>query len=661
MLILDGVAGCCVWLLGKETKSKCFFGHSLFVCWLGFEVHVFIFRVAGSNTIRMKRSFGGYKQRQAQAEAAKPGSALAQTLLTEWLWGRVPIDVVQKFGQAALQDLNVSGVHPGGQGSKIMSDLQGLASLGATGSKPGNFYRDLTSKLTASHWPEPYKVLAPMVHGEGHLWRPFGLLLPHEVFAQIFQHYRSTWERSICPGEPQADEFWRAQQHNPQFRNHPLFRDGLPKKAIPITLHGDGIPTTAVGKTWAKSTDVVSWTSLLAVRGLKTMESNWLVWLMYSSLYVKTFWLSSTRVIWTVVAWSFKCLQEGRWPEVDHKGDPFAAGTLAAEKAGQPLADGWRGILVCMKGDLDWFQKMMNLLSVQSTNPCCFCPCDTLDDSMPWSDFRAEALWRAREFDATTEIPHVMFQDVPGLNLFAVKVDYMHTKHLGTDSYLAGGVLLLLCYYIMPGTPAANLQHILEEAKRLEQHPNMFGSLSLGMFLEKKESPHLHYPKLKGKAAEVKAFLRPLCQIWQANRNPTMQVHLQIELALQSSLSLDEIADAHSTSHTLVGDDLQRFRTALNTLLVCFSAAVAHYEGAGLKVFNLTVKAHYLAHLHNQVPWLHPRHSWCYSGEDFVQHLKWLTKVCTPGLNPKAVPLKALARYSLAMHAAMSPGKVLKK
>ena len=254
-----------------------------------------------------------------------------------------------------------------------------------------------------------------------------------------------------------------------------------------------------------------------------------------------------------------------------------------------------------------------------------------------------------------------MFDGVPGLNLFAVKVDYMHTKHLGTDCYLAGGVLLLLCYYIMPGTPAANVQHIMAEAKRIENHPNMFGSLSLSMFLEKKSEPHLHYPKLKGKAAEVKTFLKPLCQIWQAHRDPTLMVHLQIELALQASLTMDRIADAHSTAHTLGGDDLVQFREALQTFLVCFSAAVAHYEAEGLKVFNLTIKAHFLAHLYYQVPWLHPRHSWCYSGEDFVQHLKWLTKVCTPGLSPKAIPLKVLVRYTLAMHVVMSPGRVLKQ
>ena len=54
--------------------------------------------------------------------------------------------------------------------------------------------------------------------------------------------------------------------------------------------------------------------------------------------------------------------------------------------------------------------------------------------------------------------------------------------------------------------------HIFEEAKELERHPSMFGSMTLSMFCDK-EHPHLSYPKLKGKAAEVKTFLRPLLTI----------------------------------------------------------------------------------------------------------------------------------------------------
>ena len=385
-----------------------------------------------------ERRYGGYKQRQAQAQAALPGSALAEALLAEWVWGRIPSGVVQRLAKATLQDLDACQVTATGKSHKILQDLQGLAAVGATGSKAGNLYRDLNMKMTPSLWPSAYKVSVPMAHGEKQIWKDIGILLPHEVFASIFLNYKDTWEKAICPGEEVVEEFWRSQEGNPQFVQHPLFAHGPPRKTIPLTLHGDGIPTTAVGKTWGKSTDVVSWTSLLASRGCKTLETNFLVWLMYSNLYVKDFALSTTRAVWRVVSWSFKCLQEGVWPLVDHLGQPFAPDSLAATNAGRPLAEGWRAVLVSLKGDLDWFQKMLGLLRVGATSPCCFCPCTTLDNDLPWSDLREIAGWRARVYDHAKIINHVLFEGLPGLNLLAVKVDYMHTKHLGTDSYLCG-------------------------------------------------------------------------------------------------------------------------------------------------------------------------------------------------------------------------------
>ena len=36
------------------------------------------------------------------------------------------------------------------------------------------------------------------------------------------------------------------------------------KKTIPIMIHGDGTPTSGIGKSWGKSADFISWSSMLA-------------------------------------------------------------------------------------------------------------------------------------------------------------------------------------------------------------------------------------------------------------------------------------------------------------------------------------------------------------------------------------------------------------
>ena len=96
---------------------------------------------------------------------------------------------------------------------------------------------------------------------------------------------------------------------------------------------------------------------------------------------------------WKVLAWSFDCLALGTWPSKDYRGIK-RLGSMPKEllkkfylpdlrrffgcvkrskrvrykpsdpehaRAGQPLAGGWRGLLVCLCGDLDFFSKFMQL------------------------------------------------------------------------------------------------------------------------------------------------------------------------------------------------------------------------------------------------------------------------------------------------------------
>ena len=72
----------------------------------------------------------------------------------------------------------------------------------------------------------------------------------------------------------------------------------------------------------------------------------------------------------------------------------FCSWSLGAKMRGLPLADGWRAVLVTIRGDLDWFQKMLHLLRVNAAKPSRFCDCDSRDDSVPWSDFRDRQLCR---------------------------------------------------------------------------------------------------------------------------------------------------------------------------------------------------------------------------------------------------------------------------
>ena len=55
-------------------------------------------------------------------------------------------------------------------------------------------------------------------------------------------------------------------------RNLPNFR----RRAIPLSLHGDGVPVTGVGKSWGESMDIYSWNSLLGSGS--TLQFNFYIW-----------------------------------------------------------------------------------------------------------------------------------------------------------------------------------------------------------------------------------------------------------------------------------------------------------------------------------------------------------------------------------------------
>ena len=53
-------------------------------------------------------------------------------------------------------------------------------------------------------------------------------------------------------------------EDNPQLKDHPvLYRRDWKRRAIPLVLHGDGVPLTGIGKSWSKLMGVFSVSSLL--------------------------------------------------------------------------------------------------------------------------------------------------------------------------------------------------------------------------------------------------------------------------------------------------------------------------------------------------------------------------------------------------------------
>ena len=99
-------------------------------------------------------------------------------------------------------------------------------------------------------------------------------------YTHILVCLAKAWERFVCPSRARLRKFWDAVGNSPQLVGHPIkSKPNWRERAIPFTFHGDGVPTTGVGKPWAKSMTMYSISSMVGLG--TTIELMWLIWAVF--------------------------------------------------------------------------------------------------------------------------------------------------------------------------------------------------------------------------------------------------------------------------------------------------------------------------------------------------------------------------------------------
>lgn len=212
---------------------------------------------------RTRSDKGGARQRLKAYARERDGhvqstSALARLLLSLFSWGEMSPQLVQKIASAAFEDAQALVA-----GQSTLEDLEKIASIGSARRYPNKCYFDLLHAL-------PFKVSIPMAtsckltfkESLGDLTQH--VLLPHKLFAALFHSCPSIWRKSIMPDVERQERFWQLN------RDHPAFQDweirhirGYNRLVIPLSMHGDGVPITGVGKSWCQQMTTFSWSSTL--------------------------------------------------------------------------------------------------------------------------------------------------------------------------------------------------------------------------------------------------------------------------------------------------------------------------------------------------------------------------------------------------------------
>ena len=398
---------------------------------------------------------------QAELVNLSPKSELAELLVDRWAWGALSTPVVQQIAAAAVAD----GVSH--------ADVVFLSKLGTSGRHPNNMYKELTRKLKDTPLTEALDNIS--------VWQKKAnsapvrvsqlIMLPHRAFASIYKSFPQVFQQNILGGG--ADEptrFWRAVEHTDAYKNHPVSsRETHRTKAVPLALHGDAVTTSGVGKSWANSCEAYSWRSCLS-RAEIAITSNFLIWMYFVKLLVKSGNLNAFKAFERKLTWSLYWLFLGRHPVRDEFGVEYERDTPEGRRAHEEvwLADGYFGVLWVLQGDLDHMSKAWGFANPGSigkhSHPCACCGCDGDDAGKPWTDGRLDvakwlatvwtnATWRA----AFPDRSHI-FKHLPGLGIEQYIPDLMRILHLGCYQYVFGSVMALLTHHHMPQTPEKNLE-----------------------------------------------------------------------------------------------------------------------------------------------------------------------------------------------------------
>ena len=595
---------------------------------------------------------GGFQQRlkrahvsgSAQVPIEREQSQLAKVLLQHWAWGKLSTPMIQELAQAGQLDIEASC------GMKN-EHLEKIASIGCHGKYQGSLYRDLTTRLkkpifkgTLFAMPMWIKIsffrtlqLAQMI------------LLPHMLFAHMYAQGPKFFYDTLCDGHSDTIRaFWDAMSSTGRYKRSKVrARTNHRRLCVPVGFHGDGVTVLGVGKSWSKTCEAFSWSSMLSKGSTKFV--NFLIYIIFNQCRCIGADKDSMKIFWKYLKWSFEAMWAGTWPSRDADGHP-----LDDPRAGQPLAGGHFAILWALKGDLDYFDNTLMLEGVGDLQPCIKCKANLSD--IPWTEYHpTEAkwlhhCWQPDEWGPAHPNKPALFE-VSGVDIDTVSLDVMHTKHLGTDQYSFASILHMLVHDVLGDSPDRNMQTIwgmIEQRYKKFGITNRYGEIRRSMY---EASDALHFPRLKGRASEIRHLARPLLDIWEELMDKDNQQHRQVRLLLKAAWQIERILDEAKDEYVLPEAARKVFKTQCYQYVAAASCLGNHYHTMAPPrwLFHFTMKFHYLLHIATQASDICPRLTWCYQGEDLLQHLKVLIQASARGCSPQTLVNKIMERYIVGL------------
>ena len=585
---------------------------------------------------------GGIQQRQARADAElEKQSALYQLLMLYLAKGVISGAHCHAVATAAKADMDLAA-----QGYHFPT-LDKLTHVQHGKNLQASVFRMLSRE---ANLPALQEVSLPM-QGQPEHESSASVLLPHELFAALHAS-KQGWVSSILPHEPLLQQFWDTFANHPCMAGHPLHdRPHYRTRCVPLSLHGDEVPITGIGKIWSRSALVLSWSSLVATAaGVSLEDHNLYIYGLFEKfiLPASASCAGTMDSFWRLLSWSFLCIWHGEWPKRDWHGNVYPPTSPEGKKAGTPLARGWFGCLVQLCGDMDYFCKYFQTPRWSAHNKCCSHCQATYHGPLSWLDNRPNSGWQGSILTPSNWTTHFESQcalfDLPGLSALSIALDWMHCFFLGWVQHFYGSVFSVLVHHCLPGEPLANLKQIgtfihayqRTHAARYRFRPRLD---KLTMF-ERKAG----YPKLKGRAADIYSLASPLWEFFKDHMDVDNQQHKIIQLFLKVNVSLQNMLEEfHPRTGFLAipPEQCHKLYTCGLHMAQLHAQLNDYYASTGERLFNITSKTHACLHVLQLAEFIHPSLVWCFKGEETMQRMGKTWKSCLVGSKRWQVAKKA--------------------
>ena len=227
-------------------------------------------------------------------------------------------------------------------------------------------------------------------------------------FHRLYHLRQRTWnDRVVGPGCGRGcQEFWHQLRGSEFLKQHPFMPPEIWSKTIPIGFHGDG-----GGFNKHDSLYGLSWNSL--VSDGRTMDTRFLFTVMKKSDMVP----DSLNTLLRAFSWSMKVLLSGQSPHTNWLGAPMAGG-------GVDLADGWRGCMVQVRGDWQFYCQIFGFPQWNSADIMCpFCQASSTFVGRSWTDCSPGAGWRATKWTHKGYMAHLAHGGQP-IPIFLVPMGF---------------------------------------------------------------------------------------------------------------------------------------------------------------------------------------------------------------------------------------------